>query len=97
MKKDEDLRSQLDVSFTTNGLIVAQPKPPESKISNSNQTKQKNVFFFIIFYFYLVSALLRDYSLCWDRWKRYMTPTLDAALLKIDTYDRQKKGNIAEI
>ena len=48
MKKDEDLRSQLDVSFTTNGLIVAQPKPPESKISNSNQTKQKKI---ILFYF----------------------------------------------
>ena len=36
---------------------------------------------FFLFIFYLVSALLRDYSLFWDRWKRYMTPTLDAALL----------------
>ena len=25
--------------------------------------------------FFFVSALLRDYSLCWDRWKWYMTPT----------------------
>ena len=50
MKKDEDLRSQLDVSFTTNGLIVAQPKPPESKISNSNQTKQKNLYFFLLLF-----------------------------------------------
>ena len=32
-------------------------------------------------HFFLVSALLRDYSLCWDSWKPYMTPTLDAALL----------------
>ena len=31
--------------------------------------------------FFFVSALLWDYSLCWDRWKWYMTPTLDAALL----------------
>ena len=30
---------------------------------------------------FFVFALLRDYSLCWDRWKRYMTLTLDAALL----------------
>ena len=30
---------------------------------------------------FFVSAFLRDYSLCWDRWKQYMTPTLDAALL----------------
>ena len=32
---------------------------------------------------FLLSTLLRDYSLCWDSWKRYMTPTLDAALLCI--------------
>ena len=54
MKKDEDLRSQLDVSFTTNGLIVAQPKPPESKISNSNHTKQKNILFYFIFYLFFI-------------------------------------------
>ena len=31
--------------------------------------------------FFLSIPLLRDCSLRWDRWKRYMTPTLDAALL----------------
>ena len=40
-----------------------------------------NACFF--FFFFLVSALLWDYSLCWDRWKQYMTPTLDTALLCI--------------
>ena len=30
---------------------------------------------------FFVSAFLRDYSLCWDRWKWCMTPTIDAALL----------------
>ncbi len=31
MQKDEALRSQLDVSVTSNGLVVAQPKP-DSKL-----------------------------------------------------------------
>jgi hypothetical protein len=31
MQKDEALRSQLDVSVTYNGLVVAQPKP-DSKL-----------------------------------------------------------------
>ena len=31
--------------------------------------------------FFFVSALLWDYALCWDHWKQYMTPTLDAVLL----------------
>ena len=30
--------------------------------------------------FFFLSALLRDYSLCWDHWNGTMTPTLDAAL-----------------
>ena len=44
---------------------------------------KENIFLFCFdfLFFLLVSALLRDYSLCWDRWKLYMIPTLDAALL----------------
>ena len=30
---------------------------------------------------FFLSALLRDCSLCWDRWNGTVMPTLDAALL----------------
>ena len=47
-----------------------------------------NGFFCSYCTFFLVSALLLDYSLCLDSWKRYMTPTFDAALLCIVHRDR---------
>ena len=41
----------------------------------------RNCFFFgANIYFFLVLALLRDYSLCWDRWEVVQTPHTSQAL-----------------
>jgi hypothetical protein len=42
MQKDKDLRSRLDVSVTSNGLLVAQPKQgfrPEKTVKPENSVK----------------------------------------------------------
>ena len=67
--------------------LVLQPKFLKYKNARTKKLKQKvDIKTFLrdkqqALRLFFVSALLRDYSLCWDHWKQYMTPTLDTALL----------------